>query len=1037
MTTRFFYNEVFAKRIKELAELRYQSLTDIEYFYAEDTADITPLPQPPQNLSDKKMHRGDIWQGRDRYIWLTQNIEMPQKVEGKKIIGVFDFGCTGGGHNSGFESLLLVDGKSYQSVDSNHKEALFSDDYAHEQVRLDFCLWSGLEGGGERQIQTHEFKRAAIGYLDEKTDNFYYLCKTILESTHTINDQQPEKYLMQTWLKTAFQMVDYTNIGSDAFYVSIHRANDWLEQIVADHERKIPVNVHAVGHTHIDLAWLWRIKHTREKAVRSFSTVDRLMQEYDDYVFFHSTPQLYDFVKADHPELYEKIKQHVKDGRWEVGGGMWVESDCNIPSGESLTRQFLYGTRFFEQEFGVRSDYLWLPDVFGYSWALPQILKQCDINTFYTTKISWNEHNQMPHDSFVWSGLDGSQVLVHFVTTPEPRTDTHHYTYNGIIEPDVVMGIWQAYRDKAINQDLLLAFGYGDGGGGPNRDMIETRRKIQEIPAMPNIDNMTIAEYNRKLHHNIFEDPHNGYIHSWDNELYLEYHRGTYTSQADVKKNNRKIELALRDMELLEAAQALSLGQWNDYPHAMLTTSWKTLLRNQFHDIIPGSSIREVYEDTLKEYEEVWADIEQHQKSNYIEHDDILIQNTGNFKHSGIFYLGDYQGTISYKDNILKQQPDANGCFYYIDDVPNMAVVSLKKQQQQPALSKAISQNFTYHNNGVSTPFYDLTWNGHGQLTQIFDKENNREVLAEGELGNVLEIFVDKPRKYDAWELEASYNDNKTQVTQLDAVEFKEVGQLFCDIAFSWTYNHSKIQQTLRVYAYDRRIDFITKVDWHEHDKLLKAGFIVDIQANSATYDIQYGNCQRPNHHSTSWDHAKFEVAAHQWADLSQNDYGIALLNDCKYGYDIYQNRMRISLLKSSRYPDFQADMGQHEFTYALLPHLGDWRMGSVVQKAWDLNSPLKQVTYITPILSDKSLISANKDNIVIDAVKKAEDQDAIIIRMHEAYGRTSAVKISSGLPLHSFQECNMLEKPIGDEVQSNNLKATFKPYEIKNFIIK
>ncbi|MFV0431571.1 MAG: alpha-mannosidase [Alphaproteobacteria bacterium] len=1034
MTTRFFYDEVFEKRIEELAELRYHNLTPLEYFYQKDTCDITPLPSPPEDFSNEKMYEGDIWKGRNRYLWLSKNIQLPEALEGNRIIGLFDFGKTGGGHNSGFESLLFIDKKSHQAIDSNHIEALFDNSHTGKKVRLDFCLWSGLEGGGQQTLQKHEIKRACIGYLNKKADSFYFLCKALLESSYTIENQQPEKYLIQTWLKTAFQMVDYTNIRSKEFYQSLSEAHDWLEQTLKDNQRKIPVHVHAIGHTHIDLAWLWQLKHTREKAIRSFSTVDCLMKNYDDFVFFHSTPQLYDYVKADHPELYAKIKDYVKDGRWEVGGGMWVEADCNIPSGESLSRQFLYGIRFFEEEFGVKSDYLWLPDVFGYSWALPQILKLCDIKTFYTTKISWNEHNRIPHDSFIWSGLDGSKTLVHFITAPEPKTETHHYTYNGLINPEVTMGVWEAYQDKAINQDMLIAFGFGDGGGGSNREMLEMRQKIQKIPAMPSIDNMTITEYSKKLHQNIFENTHNGYIHQWDSELYLEYHRGTYTSQAEVKKQNRKIELALRDLELVSSMDALNSHRWSDYPYELLTHSWKTLLRNQFHDIIPGSSIHEVYEDTHEEYRSLWSDLNDYIQTQHQDSTTIHIQNTGNYIRDGLFFLSNYQGGLSYNGKILQQQPYHNGSYYYLEDIPKMSIISLNKEDKQLIQEDT---SFKYHDNGISTPVYDITWNKYGQLNRIFDKENNREILAPLGLGNVLEIFEDKPRKYDAWELEASFNDKSEQITNLTNIEFQTQGHLFCDIIFSWAYNHSTFKQTIRLYAYDRRIDFITKADWHEHDKLLKAGFNVDIQANMATYDIQFGNCQRPNHHSTSWDQAKFEVVGHWWADLGQNDYGIALLNDCKYGYDIYQNQMRISLLKSSRYPDTSADMGEHEFTYSLLPHAEDWRKASVIQQAWSLNNPLKEVSHISEQLLNKSLIYTSHENIIIDAVKKAEDHEAIIVRMHEAYGRTTTTTIASDISFQSFQECNILENPIGEPKESSQLAITFKPYEIKTFIIK
>ena len=351
--------------------------------------------------------------------------------------------------------------------------------------------------------------------------------------------------------------------------------------------------MNCVGHTHIDVAWLWRLKHTREKCSRSFSTVFRLMELYPEYIFLQTQPQLYEYMKEEFPDIYENIKKMAEAGRWETDGSMWVEADCNLTSGESLTRQILIGSKFIKDEFGKDVEYLWLPDVFGYSWALPQILKKAGIDTFMTTKISWNQYNRMPHDTFLWKGIDGSEVLTHFITTPEPwnEKDSWFYTYNGKLLPKTVKGVWDAYSEKHMNKDLLISFGFGDGGGGVNRDMLEYRRKMDKIPGLPYVKMSTAGEYFRRLHDTV--EHTDQYVHTWDGELYLEYHRGTYTSQGYNKRMNRLMELLYRRTEWLTVMEALLAEDMNRAQQEELTKGWKHILTDQFHDIIPGSSIHE------------------------------------------------------------------------------------------------------------------------------------------------------------------------------------------------------------------------------------------------------------------------------------------------------------------------------------------------------------------------------------------------------------------------------------------------------------
>lgn len=472
----FFMEEKLRSRIKELEAYRYRDVIELEDILVKESGNEIPNPEVPTDFSDFRREKvGMFWSGWDSYLWLHILASFPEEWKGKRILGLFDFGKTGGGGNSGFESLLYLDGKPYQGVDSNHQEVFFDGDTVGKTLGLTFRLWSGLEGGGVPKVQEHRIKRAALAWLDEKTDGLYYLGKMILDTYRELGDEESSRHEIMKALNDAFLKIDWSRPGSDGFYASVEEADDFLNEAIDSMDKESAVTVNCVGHTHIDLAWLWRLKHTREKASRSFSTVFRLMDMFGEYKFLQTQPQIYEYIKQDFPEIFAEIKKRVKEGRWEADGAMWVEADCNLTSGESLTRQILIGSKFVKEEFGKDMEFLWLPDVFGYSWALPQILKKSGINTFMTTKISWNEFNRMPHDTFMWKGMDGSEVLTHFITTPDAdySVSPWYYTYNGMLTPYTVKGVWKNYNDKNINKEVLISFGYGDGGGGANREALE------------------------------------------------------------------------------------------------------------------------------------------------------------------------------------------------------------------------------------------------------------------------------------------------------------------------------------------------------------------------------------------------------------------------------------------------------------------------------------------------------------------------------------------------------------------------------------
>ncbi|MEG1310987.1 MAG: alpha-mannosidase [Romboutsia sp.] len=1036
----FYTIDKLRNRIHELDNLRYRDIIELEYFNTKLNGNKDIAPEIPTEF-DGIIKTGETWKGRDLYLWMNKTVDIPQSWKNKSVVGIFDFGETGAGNNSGFESLFYLNDKPYQGVDSNHKEVFFPEGTGGTNLDLMFRLWTGLEGGGAKREQEHRINKSQIAWLDDKMDDLFYNAMVMLETIQELDQYSPDRVNLTKILNNVFKLIDWAYPGSEDFYLSAHKAADYLNEEIDKIDKNSVVNVTCIGHTHIDVAWLWRLKHTREKCARSFSTVLRLMERYPEYIFLQTQPQLYEYVKNDYPEIYEDIKQKVSDGNWEVDGGMWLEADCNIPSGESLVRQILAGSRFIKEEFNKDVEYLWLPDVFGYSWALPQILKKSGIETFMTTKISWNQYNRMPHDTFNWRGIDGSQILTHFITTPEPwsQPGSWFYTYNGRLTPKSVKGVWDAYTDKNLTKDLLVSYGFGDGGGGVNREMLEYRRRLDKMPGLPNVKTGKAGEYFKGLREKV--ENTDEYVHTWDGELYLEYHRGTYTSQAYTKMMNRKLELLYRETEWLGTVNSLVNNDWKVYPSTNLLKGWKIILRNQFHDIIPGSSIREVYEDAKIEYkeaEDLAIDAKNNVNKTLLEENDNIwtVINNANWNRTEVVEIKtNLVGNFYDEDgNKLESQIQDGKYIVKVKDIfaTGWKRITLKEEEREE--NKSV---FEYNIDGIETPNYEIKWNIVGQLVSIFDKTNNREVLAKGQRGNILQMFEDKPMAHEAWDIDIYYQEKMREVTDLQNIEFIECGNLKATIRFTYKYMNTTINQDMVVYKDNRRIDFVTNVDWREQKQLLKVAFPVEIRSTMATYDVQFGNVSRPTHWNTSWDMARFETVAQQWVDLSQRDYGVSLLNNCKYGHDIKDNIIRLTLLKSATHPDPVQDQGEQIFTYSLLPHSGDFIEGNTVKAAYELNQPL---TYIDgSIRKDipNRMFNFNDAYILVDAIKKAEDEDMIVLRFHEYSGSKQDVKISSEYEIVGWQESDLMEKPLEQLRNEKIINVTLTPYEIKTVMIK
>ena len=989
---------------------------------------------------------GERWGGKDKHFWFKTTLEIPSEFHGRTVVYEVTTGREGQWDATNPQFLVYVNGVVAQGFDVNHRQLILTEN-AKTGEKFDIALYaySGMEKG---LVELNSW----IAVLNRKIEKLYYDIKIPLDVADLLWEDDKNRINILRCMTEAVNLLDLRIPFTESYYNSIQEADRYLQR---EFYEKLcgrgEIFDICVGHTHIDVAWLWTLAQTREKTARSFSTVLSLMEQYPDYTFMSSQPQLYKYIKEDHPEVYEQIKQRVKEGRWEPEGAMWLEADCNLTSGESLVRQIMYGKSFFKKEFEVESKVLWLPDVFGYSAALPQILKKSGVNYFMTTKISWNEYNKMPYDTFMWKGLDGTEVLTHFITTAEYEKSGEARkwtTYNGDINASQVMGGWQRYQQKEINNEILNAFGYGDGGGGATKEMLEAAKRFSKgIPGAPTVKMGKVLDYFESIESKVKD---NKKLPKWVGELYLEYHRGTYTSMARNKKYNRKTEFLNLEAELFSVMkQKLAGGQ---YPSEKLKECWETTLLNQFHDIIPGSSIKEVYEDSKLQYEKInslargivdtaTASIA---SQIMIKETSVVVFNQLGFERTDIaeFELPSHWKTVEVylNDTIIPSQiVENNKVIFLAQCVPAKGYKSFTIRESKNI--KAEQKTLAAQIKELENQFFNIKLDEQGNLTSVFDKLNDREVLQEGKRGNILQAFEDKPHNYDAWDINIYYQEKMWEVDEVESVRVLEKGDVRTTVEVRKRFLNSTIVQKVQLFNDIARIDFVTDIDWKEKQVLLKAAFPVDIHSDKATYEIQYGNVERPTHWNTSWDYARFEVVSHKWADLSEGGYGVSILNDCKYGHDIKDSVMRLTLLKSAVEPNVDADREEHSFKYSLYPHNGDWKDGKTVQMAYSLNSPFTtkvEEPHPGRLPEKMSIFSLDKENVIIEVIKKAEDSEDIILRLYEYQNKRVKVKCITPLIIESVTECDLMEKDILTlPKEKDSFSFEIKPYEIKTFKIK
>ncbi len=995
-------------------------------FLRPENADEDPVPFEPFDC--KTMH----WYGPDIHYWFRADVTVPESFDGKPL---WMHVCTqidewDDAKNPQF--LLFVDGKVTQGIDMNHRDVLLTRcAKAGETYRLELQAYTGI-------LHTEFNLIVDLREIDPEIQGLYYDLAVPLQAFPRLEPDGKPRRDLERVLNDAVNLLDLRHPYDGNFYQSVSEARAFIKQaLYTDLAGDDDVIATCIGHTHIDVAWWWTVAQTREKVCRSFATVLKLMEEYPDYKFMSSQPQLYYFLKERYPELYEQIKKRVAEGRWEPEGGMWVEADCNLTSGESLVRQFLYGKRFFKEEFGVDNRILWLPDVFGYSGALPQIMAKCGIDYFMTTKLAWNQFNKMPYDTFRWRGIDGTEILTHLITTLGVGQDEKDFftTYNGMLHPDAILGGWHRYQQKDINNDILISYGYGDGGGGPTREMLETSSRMDKgIEGVPKVRQAFARTYFDELKERV---EGNKRLPTWEGELYFEYHRGTYTSMARNKRSNRKAELHMMDLELLGVLADPKVA----YPDAELDGLWHGILINQFHDILPGSSIHEVYEVTKKEYEEMEAQIsvltDERVRALIREGEGVTVLNTTGFERDDVVELGDCDAEALLDENgsVYPVQQTRKGAVAFVKDLPSKGYKTFGKvsagEEKRPFCLSSDSH-------ALETPFYQVVFDKNGCIGQIYDKENDRNVLKPGEAGNLMRVYEDKPIYYDNWDVDIYYTEKFWDVTDLRGFSWVEMGPVRATLRLERQFSHSTITQEIHFYADLRRIDFETTVDWKEHQSLLKVHFPVDVHTDEATFEIQYGNVTRKTHRNTSWDKARFESCGQKWMDVSEGHYGVSLLNDCKYGHSVKDSCIGLTLIKSGTEPNPTTDQEMHFFTYSLYPHAETWKAAGTVPQAFFLNQPALVSKGGKPGESF-SLASLNVPNVVLETVKKAEDGDGVILRMYECENARTPVTLTCNRPFASAESCNCLEEPDGEPVKVDGNKVSFlvKPFEIKTIRIR
>lgn len=942
-----------SRKLTCLKKKIYSPVVDLKISYSRTKE---PIPYNERlELENKSIQTGEKWGELWDCAWFhfTYKDKLPETTFGKKLVLIIDIngeGCLFDNNGTPIRGITNVSSHFEMSLGTPGKRVIPFVENAKGSETVDLWVDAGCNDlfgiyKGEGKVN-----QAQIAVCNDELRELYYDFWVLVDLVKVLNkDSARYSSLLIALDKVSNILVNYTDD-------EIKEANIILKKQLSMKSGHTGLKLTATGHAHLDLAWLWPIRETKRKAARTFSTALEMIERYPNYIFGASQPQQFEWIKESYPALFERIKQKVKEGRIELQGAMWVEPDLNVSGGEALIRQILVGNQYWKEEFGQHIDIAHIPDVFGFNAALPQILKKSCIDKLLTIKMSWNKHNPFPYHTFNWEGIDGSNILVHM--PPEG-------TYNSSCAPRAINFAERNYLDKGVCDEAVILYGIGDGGGGPSTEHLESLKRIENLSGISPVKSGTTKSFFDRIEKNKAD------YQTYKGEMYLEKHQGTYTTQAKNKYYNRLLERLLFDAEL---ACTMAFKQNNfDYPYERLKKIWKEVLLYQFHDILPGSSIKRVYDESVERYLELEKEVL-----------DIIKSALNTFP----------------KNNSYVFNPLIFG---------------------SQMIEEVVAGKATCSDTLMENDYLIVTFNENGEITSLLDKRNNREVYEKP--SNILNVYEDNG---DAWDMEEGYLSKLRGKFKLDSV-CTEVINGTAKRVQTLVYGDSKLTQIFTLQPNGRILDVNNHIKWNESYKFLKAAFYPDIRTDFVNCNIQFGNLKRSVKKNNHFELAQIEICSHKYIDLSEGNYGVALLNNCKYGYHIEGNELMMSILRSPNYPGINADKGEHDFKFAIYPHTGCFENSDVVEQSYIYNSN-KYDGYNIP-----KFIEVESDSAVIESIKKAEESNAVIIRLYESKGVHSTCELKVNFDFARVFETTINEQEIQQmNLISNCIKTDLKPYEIK-----
>jgi len=1041
------------ERIAErYAQLFFEPVAEVPVEYCETREHFREVPELEWRPAKPGIRWGAAWTTG----WFRGRATLPKACNGQRVFVRADTGAP--------EAMLLVDGQHRGVVDANHPVVMMANRGAggrSYEIAVEAHAGHPCVGTQPDDDRPAEFERrlGGVELLLQREDvvAFVFDLRSLLQLADVLDAHSLRRHRILAELVRVYGLVDAMpgEVGEESWRPRLAQARRVMRPLLHARNGDTAPFMGLVGHSHIDTAWLWTVGETERKCARTFSSVLSLMEQYPEFYFLQSAPYHADIMRREYPDIFRRLRAMVRSGRWEPNGAMWVEPDCNVPGGEALVRQLLLGQQFTRQHFGYTADLFWQPDVFGYAASLPQLLRGCGVEFFLTTKIAWNDTTRFPYDTFTWKGIDGTSVLAHFNRIhcwPDPKTLTEQ---------------WQDLQHKETADRRLSAFGYGDGGGGPQFEMLEFARRVEDLEGCPRSAHTTVSSFMKGIRDEGSELP------EWMGELYLELHRGTLTSIAPIKQLNRLNELALRDAELVWTLAGLRGAR---YPADALVDIWKSFLVNQFHDILPGSSITEVNDQAIEELGKTLESTRQLTRQALQKlaagtrvrstppsptatrqgmpepHTPGGRGSNGKPAKAGEASRFLIVNSLSWdRQGELALEGIPAGCLPTDPEIVAQRIKTIQGSKQLvvsglhlPALGGSLlevrrgrrtgTSPFAARPNAVETPFARVRFDRGGRITHFVDKPSGRQLVPRGGGMNTLWIGEDVPAQWDNWDIDSDQQHKMRREDRLKRLEVVADGPLQLRLRCEYELgDHSQLTQDVVFHALSPQVDFETVVEWREKHALLKAGFETDVLAAAARHEIQYGHVERPTHQNRPADQAQFEVCNHRWTDLSENRFGVAVLNDCKYGIGVAGGDLRLTLIKSGTHPDPRGDAGRHAFTYAFLPHACGFSSESVVRPGYELN--------VRPMVCEAgddagpldSLLTIDAPNVICESIKWAENGPAFTVRLYEAERSGTAATIGLGVPVKEVTETNMLEEnPKAVRVARNAVRLYFRPFEIK-----